>query len=198
MLPVQYGQCSGANFLDAGERIAQDFTEDGTSAMATRINNTYFGGGALSPKRFSQLASVVSPMKPFVRSWAIDQPQVLMLESISFGECYGYLEAIPVIGSALAVIGLLAHLYGMATSYFMLSRAIVVLSQTPRNDRNVGRGASLLRTNEVFKTAVNFTQHRNQAIGSALAIVPGLKPVVRLVQGAVYHAFYAPPTPRTA
>jgi hypothetical protein len=118
--------------------------------------------------------------------------RVQIKKQISTSAIFGYLEAIPMIGSALAIINAIGHLFYMLSSYQALKRAVIELKETERNDFNMGRGACAHFTHKVFDAAVNYTVHRNHLIGSLLSIVPFAKPIVRLAQ----RAFYQPPTPQ--
>ena len=97
------------------------------------------------------------------------------------------MEGIPVIGSAIAAIKTLFHLFGMLASYCELKRAVKDLNSTIRNDYNVNRGASCSVTSKVFAAAIDYTVHQNHLVGSLLSLIPLVKPTIRIAQGIIYN-----------
>lgn len=188
MLPITYGWCSHASYIDAGEAIAQDVDQGNMSSVVEKINVTFFQGGAFAPKSFSDLASIKMPAHPsYITHEADGRVRVEITKQTSASAVLGYVEAIPVIGSVLAIINAIGHLFYMLSSYQALKRAVVELKATERNDYNMGRGACAHYTHKVFDAAVDYTIHRNYLTGSLLSIVPFAKPIVRLAQGALYR-----------
>ncbi len=185
-----YGKNLESNFYDASEDIAKEFKAGRCdSGVTKKINDTFFGGGPLAPKPMEQLISSRYPeqlsgltgIKP-VDSTGRPICTLLIDDSLSFGEALGFIEGLPVIGSAIAVIKGLGHIFGMVSSYFDLKKAVADLDKTERSDYNVGRGAYLSKTKMVFNAAVSYTSHKNQLIGSLLSIIPLVKPIVRIAQ----------------
>ena len=54
--------------------------------------------------------------------------------------------------------------------------------------KNADHEAILEKTKTVFKEAMDYTIHRNYVTGSALSLVPFLKPIVRLFELYAYKA----------
>ncbi len=188
MLPVAYGrECSLDSYIDTGEAIAADFDRGMMSSVVDKINNTFFGGGVFSPKSFSELASVEIPRSPTHITVYSDGRVVEIRTKISNSAILGYIEAIPVMGSCLAIINAIGHLYHMGQSYRALQRAVVELQGIERTDHNMARGACSYYADPVFDAAVDYTVHRNHMLGSLLSIIPFAKPTVRLAQGILYQ-----------
>lgn len=188
MLPITYGWCSHNNYIDAGENIVKDFDQGNMSNIVDKINASFFNGGVFATKSFSALTSVKIPEHPSYISNDSNGCRVKITEQTSTSAVLGYVEAIPVIGSILAIINAIGQLYYMLKSYKALQSAVVKLKATERNDFNMNRGACCHFTHNVFSTAVDYTVHRNHLIGSLLSIIPLAKPIVRFAQGALYQS----------
>ena len=188
MLPITYGWCSHDSYIDAGEAITQDFDQGNMSSVVEKINAAFFQGGVFAAKSFSDLASVEMPEHPFCISNIDGRGRGVEIgKQTSTSAVLGYIEAIPVIGSVLAIINAIGHLFYMLSSYQALKRAVVELKAMERNDYNMGRGACAYYTDKVFDAAVDYTVHRNHLIGSLLSIIPFAKPIIRLAQGSLYQ-----------
>lgn len=188
MLPITYGTCTEANYLQAGDLIVQDIEKEEYGAIVYRINNTFFEGGNFDPKSLSTLASILIPIPPLstmVMPGGIRN--VRIGTQISISAILGYVECIPVIGSVLAVIFALGHLYCMVSSYNALKQAAERFKTIEKSDFNIRRGACTAAMDDVFTAAVAVTVYRNHIIGSALAIIPLLKPAIRIYQWASYN-----------
>jgi hypothetical protein len=186
-LNLVYGKQLESNYLDAGETIAKEVTSGGYFGVSIKINDTFFGGGPLKPKTFAQINSVIIPKSPCYIENLNGHGYITIRKAVSISAVLGFVEGIPVIGSAIAIIKGLGHLYGMIASYSALKKAIKELNDTERNDFNVGRGASCYYTHKVFEAAIAYTNHQNQLVGSVLSLIPFVKPIVRIAQAAIYH-----------
>lgn len=187
MLPINYGWNLHDDYIDAGEEIVQDFDDRKISRIVEKINNTFFDGAVFDIKDFSSLLSVHIPRHP----WVIMNDErgrcIEIKKQVSISALLGYIEAIPVIGSALAIINSIGHLFYMLVYYRALKHAIVQLKAIERNEHNMRRGASCHFTGKVFDAAVAYSVHRNHLAGSLLSIVPLAKPIVRFAQGALHN-----------
>jgi hypothetical protein len=107
----------------------------------------------------------------------------------SLSLCLGFVEGVPVIGSAIAIIKSIYHGCEMIAATKRLKRAEWCL-------RSLGN-AELTRLNNVFTAAVDCTVHWNQFVSSVISIVPLLKPILRLAQGVSYQFQRSPTTVST-
>lgn len=188
MLAINYGWCTEKSYLDAGEAIVRDFDQGNMSHIVDKINAAFFKGGVFAIKSFSDLLSIDKPYPPVYTQVPMDGPsRVEITRDVSLSASLGYVEAIPLIGSVIAMINAIGQLFYMLKSYQDLKRAVIELKEIPRNDYNVMRGASLYYTKPVVDSAVNYTVHRNHLIGSLISIVPLAKPLIRLAQGILYE-----------
>lgn len=178
MSNIGYGWCNKNNYVNAVYEIAEYFKRGNTSSIVDKINYAFFEGGVFDPKSFSALTSTGMPSGLINErsgpSCSIRR-EVEFTKIESFSAVLGYVEAIPVIGSALAVIGVIGHLFGMWSAHESLDRAV----QQLKNDDQSLR--------DVFGAAVDYTVHYNHLMGSLVSIIPFAKPCIRLVQGALYH-----------
>jgi len=187
-LPISYGKQFESLFLDAGEMLAKDVNEHRFFEVSKKINDAFFGGGPLVPKSFVHLLSISSPKSPTFIAHEMDgRVFITIRKELFWRKVVGYIEGIPVIGSAVAVINALGHFYSMISSYLKLRKEVKELNEIERTTYNVGRGASCHFTSKVFDAAVVYTVHQNGFIGSLLAIIPLVKPIVRIAQGTLYH-----------
>jgi hypothetical protein len=99
----------------------------------------------------------------------------------------GFVEGIPIIGSAIAALKTIYHLFGMLSSYSTLKKAVKKLNATERSDYNVGRGASCHYTKKVFEAAIDYTVHQNHLVGSLLSLIPFVKPITRIAQRVIFN-----------
>lgn len=183
-----YGAQMESNYLAAGDAMAQSVQNGRFWEVSKQINRSFFGGSALSFKRFSHLATIHKPSQPS-GSFQSESGAVLVRidRKTSFSAVAGYLECIPTIGPMFAIVNAMYHTAGMFYSYSKLKNAVQVLNNVERTEHNIRRGEVLDKTNAVFTAALNFTMHQNHMVGSLLALVPLLKPITRLGQGAIFH-----------
>lgn len=183
-----YGKQQQSNFLDAGEALAVDVGQGKFFDISRKLNNAFFGGGVFAPKSFTSLSSVNIPVNPTYIAHETDGHSYITIgKKISFSAVIGFVEGIPVIGSAIAAIKTIYHLFGMLSSYSTLKKAVKNLNNTERSDFNVGRGASCVATEKVFAAAIDYTVHQNNLIGSLLSLIPLVKPIIRLSQGTIFN-----------
>ena len=109
---------------------------------------------------------------------------VAIEKKASFSAVLGILEGIPVIGTVIAFFNGIRHLIGMNGSAKRLNEAATALLEMKK--KNADHEAILEKTKTVFKEAMDYTIHRNYVTGSALSLVPFLKPIVRLFQLYAY------------
>jgi len=186
-LPITYGNFLESNYLDAGEMIAQDVGNRKFCSVSKKINRAFFGGGPFSPKSCCQIISAAVPKKPGFIVRQNNQSYVTIKPEVSCCGCFcTFLETIPILGSALAALNILSHFFGMLSSYGKLKKAVADLNATPRTAYNLDRGASSHYTHAVFTQAVSYTVEQNRLYGSLLALIPFLKPTVRLGQRIIY------------
>jgi|GEM_PF-6701397 len=187
-------------FLDAGTAIAKDVLSGHTAEMSDKMNQALFNGGPLDPKSFKQLSSIydlsndvaiktlpishLDPKKGWKKKPGERYGIVTIEKKISFSAILGYIEAIPFIGLAIALINCIGHSIGLAVSNARLKNASKELISTEGN-KDV-----LEKTIKVFAQAVNYTKHCNYLVGSALSLIPFpfAKTLVRLAQGILYHS----------
>lgn len=187
-LNLVYGKQLESNYLDAGDAIVKEMNQGSCFRVSKMINESLFGGGPLAPKEFLQILTIDIPKAPYYHHQIIEDKTFITIEKvISTDAVIGYLEGIPVIGSAIAAINAVGHLFGLLFSYLTLKNAVKAHAKTERNDFNVGRGACLKTTNRVFTAAVAYTNHQNQLVGSLLSLIPFVKPIVRIAQGTIYN-----------
>jgi hypothetical protein len=188
-LPIQYGRVVEHQFLLAGQRVLQTYNSSNIFQVAEQINEAFFGGGALAPKSFSHLASVKIPVFSERRYQAQTGGNIYVQirDELSLSSMLGYMEMIPYIGSAIAVIAALGHLYYMITSYFVFTQAVTHLQNTPFNPDNMHRGFCTRAAKDVLEAATSYTTHQNLLVGSLIAMIPYVKPTVRMMQAGIYY-----------
>ena len=173
------------NYLDAGETIAKA----SPCKISQLVNQSFFGGGVLTPKSFKNLASIYIPEEPGMMTTSVNTgiSTCKINKKVSYCAIIGYVECLPGIGSPVAVLSIIYNLFGMLSSYFNLKKSVKELDAVDRTPYNVGRGASSHATDKVFKAAVNYTVHQNAVVGSLLAVIPFVKPATRLAQGIIFN-----------
>ena len=194
-LNLVYGKQQESNFLDAGEAIAEDVAQGKFFEISKKLNNAFFDGGVFTPKSFASLASINIPKNPTHRSYELELDiddhyhcYITIGKKTSFSAVMGFVEGIPVIGSAIAALKTIYHLFGMLSSYTTLKKAVKELNDTERSDYNIGRGASCHYTKKVFEAAIDYTVHQNHLIGSLMSLIPFVKPITRIAQGVIFNA----------
>jgi hypothetical protein len=183
-------------FLDATIDIAQDVAISQTTQVSSKMNKALFHGGPLAPKSFEHLLTIYDPSSdawpttfPIIHwipkvGWKKNPGErygiVSIEKKIAFSAILGYLEGIPGIGTVIALIHLVAHLIGMAVSYVRLKQASQELNRASNS-------SIFIKSQKVYTQAIHYTRHRNYLVGSALSLIPFVKPIVRLAQGILYH-----------
>jgi hypothetical protein len=183
MLNITYGFQAEADYFTAGESIAQSVQRGKFWQVSRGINRAFFGGGALKPKRFSTLFSFHKPVAP---TCTVLQDEVRVVEirkKYSVSKVIGYFEGIPFIDPLIAAVNCVAHAIGMIHSYARLRKAVKALNAV--TNEKIHETAA--KTDAVFTAAVKFTIHQNRMVGSLLSLIPLLKPITRLAQGAIFH-----------
>jgi hypothetical protein len=205
------GRQKETNFLSSTMAIAQDVTQGNALKASKQVHADLFHGGPLAAKSFNHLLSLsgpsstiaIQPMliaKPVTQNDAGHGTQSLIYgktegryygdgshynlvkieKKVSFSAFLGILEGIPVIGSAIGAIDFLGRLPLMLASYVRLKRASVAYI-------NGNVDAKLENAKKVFAASIDFATHQYYLGGSALSIIPGLKPLTRLVQGIIFN-----------
>ena len=183
---LTYGKQLQSIFLDAGEGLVDGFQLLGASSVSRTLNTAFFGGGVLAPKSFTSLFSLNYPVNPLYIEHG-PPSHITIGKERSYSVALGLVEAIPVIGTVVAIFNTFYHLYSLYPSYCALKKAVVELKQTERTDYNVDRGACCSKTKAVFEAAVNYTMHRNLLTGSLLGLIPWVKPITLLAQGIIFN-----------
>lgn len=188
-LPISYGKCLESKYLEAGKQIAQCVNEGKYFELTQKINNTFFGGFSLAPKSLSKIASIQVPIHPAYRESNVrDRTYVEIRKGISLGGIVGYIEGIPLIGSAVAAVHAIGQTYCTVVSYVRLLKVVEDLNATEYSDFNIRRGQCCVKTDKVFDEAIAFTVHQNRLIGALLGLVPLVKPVIRVAQMVMYQS----------
>lgn len=187
-LNLIYGKQRHFDFLDAGEIIAKDVSQGKFFEISKKINHVFFEGGIFDPKSFESLFSIYIPERT---TCVIYEPNghsyIIIKKKTSYSAVMGFVEGIPIVGSPIAAINTIYHLFGMLSSRSTLKKAVKNLNSIERTDYNVRRGASSYYTEKVFAAAIDCTVHPNYLVGSLLSIIPLVKPIVRLAQGVIYN-----------
>jgi hypothetical protein len=144
------------------------------------INQHLFEGQVLEQKSFSTLASLYENREMRVKTGRITGCEIQ--KSFSWSALLGYVEAIPGIGTAVAVINALGHALG----YYLANQELQALGETEDLEGDINNISAPTARN-AFRPAVDCAIHYNHMIGSLLSIVPLLKPLVRLGQGIAHH-----------
>lgn len=173
-------------YLEAGFEIANDVTQGKISQVSKKVNNLFFDGGVFTPKSFASLVSFYVPKAPNQRLNMQGHLHIIIRKQRSLNGLVGFAEGIPFIGSAIAALNAIYHLFGLCLSRSKLKKTVKSLNNIERNDYNLGRGAITVGTNKVFTEAINYTVHKNRLIGSLLSLIPFIKPIVRLTQGTIF------------
>ncbi|HSW86855.1 MAG TPA: hypothetical protein VLG49_05075 [Rhabdochlamydiaceae bacterium] len=147
--------------------------------VTRKINNTFFDGCPLAPKSFASMASMNVPVRP-PRDLGNNVVYVEMKEKISLGGILGFIEGVPLIGSAIAAVHAIGELYCTIIFYLKLDDVV------RHFDYSVEREEKL---DKIFDTAVAATMHQNRLIGSLLGLIPLVKPAVRASQGILFHLY---------
>lgn len=117
-------------------------------------------------------------------------------KGVSIGKIVGFIEAVPVIGSAIAAISLCGHLLGIAADTYLLKKNTKKLNDL-KDEKKHGEKMKevdvpatyqlhIKSAEKVFNARVSYAQHCRRARASALSLVPLLKPLVRI--GQIMHA----------
>jgi hypothetical protein len=179
---------TGEHFLKTGAIIARDTIDSGPEKMSNTLNRALFNGGALAPKSFKQLFSFNDPCSKVLTLLPESYEIVLVEEKMSFSAFLGYLEAIPFLGTVFALIHLIVRLFFLAASYNSLKSVSKEMLASEEN------ADSPEKIKKVFEHAIDYTFHRNYLIGSALSLVPFMKPLTRFIQGMIYYYQSKTPT----
>lgn len=208
-----------SNFLSSTMAIAQDVNQGKAIKAGSKVHADLFHGGPFTAKGFKDLFSLKHPSSTIaIQHMLIAKPvtqndkgrgiqsqvycktagkyyadgthyNLVRIENkLSFSAVLGILEGIPVIGSAIGAIDFLARLPFMLASYVRLKRTSVAYINGNENDK-------MQNAKKVFAASIDFATHQYYLGGSALSILPGLKPITRLIQGIIYNRKEAPSKP---
>lgn len=168
-------------FYGEAQLFAVYVSQGRTSEVTETINKAFFDGGNFAPKSLKSLFSTDVPDYlnfKFNKSWP--SYEVTIKKTKSSGAQLGIVQGIPLIGSCLAAIACVGHLFRMVCFYLELrdiSKKFVAHSSF-----NGWEHEKL----EIMVAAMAFTIEKNQLIASLLSIPPLVKPIVRLAQ-AILH-----------
>lgn len=188
MQKINYGFCSPNSIFLEAENIANDIVNDNVDSVVDKMNRIFFGGGALDPKHVD---FVINENRPLFGAKILTQKDFPLQESNFKAidvkkdqSCYlfGYIEGIPLLGSILAMFALISNQFRkmhVEKNITLAAREIKNLTNT--NDENV----KLLTATKILTLATQYTQYRNKQIGSLLALIPFIKPLVRAIQIAI-------------
>lgn len=177
---LNYGLYSDENFALIAHEIANTIavsSHNGAEHITRIINNNFFGGQALSPKSFGNILSINSPI-----IWYPIRNYVKIDSEPNFFNTIGYIEGIPYLGSFIAILMSFGHLVEMNLARRDLRNAVSSLNYTNPNDESYRD-----KVKAVVENALYYTTEKNALVGSLLAIIPFVKPIVRIGQGISYH-----------
>jgi hypothetical protein len=155
------------------------------------VNDLFFGGSCLAPKEFAHICSVKIPKVNLCKQpFEIEDGSIEIEPVLSKGAILGYLEGIPVLGSAIAAISFFGYLYNVWKSADRLNKSVEKFNKM---DLELDVDLELDNTNnKLLKTAVKVCNaaidcavNYNLLKSSALSIIPLAKPIVRIAQGLI-------------
>ena len=171
--------------FSAATEVANDVSKGATSSVVDKMNRIFFGGGALDPKHIDFIVSDSMPLFEAKILTNQDLPlqkanfKVINVKQNSSFHLWGYLEAIPVLGSVLGFFALIGHQFKKRS----IERSLRLAVKEMDNDGD--EKMKLAAATRVLTLAAQYTQNHNQRIGSLLALVPLVKPIVRIRQVAI-------------
>lgn len=175
-VPINDRTSSESTYL---KEIVQLVHDNKFFEVSRKINDTFFDGCPLAPKSFKSMASMNVPRRP-PQNLGNNVVYIEFREDISLGGILGFIEAAPLIGSAIAAVHALGELYCTIISYLKLDDAV------RHFDYSIERSEKM---DKIFDSAVAATMHQNRLIGSLLGLIPLVKPVVRASQGILFHLY---------
>jgi hypothetical protein len=173
-------------FTSASLSVAQLVNKNDLKQVSLNLHYDLFKGGSTEPKSLKQMLSISTPSSTVTLDEYANNDRVGLKQSYSLYGVVSLLEGIPVIGSVIAVLSCLGHLFGMFLCKERLEDASAALSKNRSN---------LALAQEVHTQAVDFARHDYYLQGSVLAIIPLLKPLLRLTQAAGYACGERPTKP---
>lgn len=177
-----YGKLDLSDFYDQAVLFGDYVSQGRTSEVTDAINNAFFDGGNFAPKSLNSLFSTTVPDYLNLKLYP-HKPrpanEIIVEKTKSTGAQLGIVQGIPLIGSCLAVIASIGHLFRTVYFYFEL------------RDASKKYEASFIgydhEKKEIMEKAMAYTIEQNLLIASLLSIPPLLKPIVRLAQAILYQ-----------
>lgn len=115
MINLKYGSPNLDEYLTNARVIAKHVENRSFSEITKQINTGFFGGGIFEPKKFKSLFDLYVPhdngrtcINMYDNSLCVE-----LYKKKSWGALSGFVEGIPLIGSALAIIAALGHMYAI-------------------------------------------------------------------------------------
>jgi hypothetical protein len=210
---LKIGNQKEATFLFSVDNIADDVSQGRVLNACRKIHADLFHGDPSTAKSFNHLFSLSDPSskidvqeirtsKPAGNKHSLTKLSRVLGEKkiptayqsnrkfynlvkienkISFSAVLGILEGIPIIGSVIGAIHFLVRRHLIIASYNHLRQASVAYI------KNENGTAELENAQKVYAAMIDFATHLYYLGGSALSIIPGRKPLTRLVQGIIYN-----------
>lgn len=173
-------------FTSASRSVALPVNKKDLEQVSLNLHYDLFKGGSTEPKSLKQMLSISTPSSTVTCDTFGNKDRVALKHSYSLYGVVSLLEGIPVIGSVIAVLSCLGHLFGM----FLCKERLEDASKALLKDRS-----NLDLAQEVHTHAVDYARHDYYLQGSVLAIFPLLKPLLRLTQAAGYACGERPTKP---
>lgn len=193
-LNIHYGDNLESVFLQAGETIAKDVEKGKYFEVSKKINQSFFGGGQFAPKSMKTLASVNIPdyhirVVDCTKKKCPVYAYVKIRKKISLSAVLGWVEGIPLIGSAIAIFKSFYHIYHSISYGLELKNLVKKLNDEKKKENHPANKSEMIfhLTVKIFSAANQFTVNQNQLGASFLSIIPLVKPIARILQTASFH-----------
>lgn len=184
-----YGNINPVDLYNKANEIATDLSDtyfaDNTLFYPTverKISEHYFSGGPCAAKSFSDLvAPIYVPKCKFNgSSWTV------IKETKIIASLLWYLESIPVLGTALAIILASVRDITTETKRKKLEKAVKNFQamSLDATDEEKFRNAA-----KVFNRAVKYVNEENLSLSSIAALIPFVKPIVGLMNTIDYYYY---------
>ncbi|MBA3958470.1 MAG: hypothetical protein H0X51_08800 [Parachlamydiaceae bacterium] len=186
---IGYGSREQADYSSFCGAIATCISQKDYAKVEKDINRAFFKGEAFQAKSFTQIFSITVPTCS--KGTSPDNHSYVEIKGrYSFTGVLGFLEGIPILGSAIAVILCIGHCFGLMEASSNLETAVKHYGQITSD--KISRGIENTEENDrvmhqIFENAVAYTVHQNRLISSIISLIPFVKPATRIAQGIAYH-----------
>lgn len=180
---IQYGCQDKTKIYEIAKAIAED-GKKGSFFEATpdKINNTFFGGGIVSAKPFSDLIAPISLPKCLDK---LEESKCTVIKKTLYKtSLLCYLELIPGIGTLVAIITPFARSYLIESKMNALKKAVRDLNKLPEGTPEIEK---FQKAAKVFNKAVKYTHEINLYWGALIAILPLYKLAIGVTRGCAFH-----------